>query len=219
MSLMSGFSRFIIVTLLASLLVSCRIFVTPIVSVSELKDSTVRTIPVTLSSDISGCNKPFLDQIASEFHSFHNITPLGCFDDDSKDLKPFWKATIPLLRTGDEGKIPYLSASIYYSMNNSIIITFNPSFFDKLKQFTVGRGVSLPTDVVVTMQIVNDTKEPVRLATQGVFVNNEAVGNEMTIFEIKPGGKVWVKLSNVGVNSLLAEGIEPVGVLPAKKLD
>ena len=78
------------------------------------------------------------------------------------------------------------------------------------------QGVNLTTDITVTFQITNNTKKPVRIATQGVFVNNEAVGNEMNVFEIKPGGKIWIRLSDVGVNSLLVEGIEPVGVLPAR---
>jgi hypothetical protein len=71
--------------------------------------------------------------------------------------------------------------------------------------------------VIVTFKIVNDTGKPVRIATQGVFVNNDAVGNEMNIFEVKPEGTIWIRLSNVGVNSLLLDGIEPVGVLPARE--
>jgi hypothetical protein len=198
------------------LLTSCRIFVTPIISVSELWNPEVRTLPVTISANVQTCNKGILDGIVQEFQNFQKLVPLGCFEENTNTLKPYWKTTIPLLRRGDEGKIPYLSASIYYSQNNSIIITFNPSFYKKLKQHTVGR-VDVGSEVIVTFKIVNDTGKPVRIATQGVFVNNDAVGNEMNIFEVKPEGTIWVRLSNVGVNSLLLDGIEPVGVLPARE--
>ncbi|ASD51312.1 hypothetical protein [Dickeya phage JA15] len=199
----------------ALLLVSCRIFVTPIISVSELWNPEVRTLPVTISADVQTCNKGILDGIVQEFQTFQKLIPLGCFEENTNTLKPYWETTIPLLRKGDEGKIPYLSASIYYSQNNSIIITFNPSFYAKLKQHTVGR-LDVNSELTVTFKIVNDSAKPVRIATQGVFVNGEAVGNEMNIFEVKPEGTIWIRLSNVGVNSLLLDGIEPVGVLPAR---
>jgi hypothetical protein len=147
------------------------------------------------------------------------MTPVGCFNEGGKDFRSYWQMTIPLLRRGDEGKIPYLSGSIYYSPNNSVIAIFNPSFYEKLKQYTVGQGVDLGSDVSITFQIHNDTDQPIRLATQGVFVNDDAVGNEVNVFEIKPGGKARIKLSNVGVNSLMLEGIEPVAVIPAKTAD
>lgn len=217
MSLMRGVTRWILMTFLTLVLTSCRIFVTPIISVSDLWNSDVRTIPVTITADVQTCDKKDLDNVVNEFQSFQKLMALGCFEDSTQSLKPFWKTTIPLLRRGDEGKIPYLSASIYYSQNHSIIITFNPSFYNKLKQYTVGRGVNMTSDLNVSFQITNDTPNPIRIATQGVFVNNEAVGNEMGIFEVKPNGKIWVRLSNVGVNSLLVEGIEPVGVLPARE--
>lgn len=216
MSLMRGIRRWFVMTMMALVLTSCRIFVTPIISVSDLWDTDVRVVPVTISTDNNQCDKSLLDEAADLFQSFQNLQPVGCFDDNKDTLRPYWKTTIPLLRKGDEGKIPYLSASIYYSQNNSIIITFNPSFYEKLKRYTVKRGVNMTTDVTVTFQITNNTKKPVRIATQGVFVNNEAVGNEMSVFEVKPGGKIWIRLSDVGVNSLLGEGIEPVGVLPAR---
>ncbi|BBK03789.1 hypothetical protein [Enterobacter phage EspM4VN] len=172
-------------------------------------------MPVTISADVQTCNKGILDGIVQEFQTFQKLIPLGCFEENTNTLKPYWKTTIPLLRKGDEGKIPYLSASIYYSQNNSIIITFNPSFYAKLKQHTVGR-LDVNSELTVTFKIVNDSTKPVRIATQGVFVNGEAVGNEMNIFEVKPEGTIWIRLSNVGVNSLLLDGIEPVGVLPAR---
>lgn len=215
MSLKRGI-RMWAVAMLVLVLTSCRIFVTPIISVSDLWDPEVRVLPVTISTESAECNKKMLDRISGEFSSFHNIQPVGCFDDNKNSLKPYWKTTIPLLRKGDEGKIPYLSASIYYSQNNSIIIIFNPSFYEKLKKHTLGRGVNMASDVVITFQITNNTEKPVRIATQGVFVNNEAVGNEMNVFEIRPGGQIWIRLSDVGVNSLMSEGIEPVGVLPAR---
>lgn len=215
MTLMRGISRLLLACAML-LLTSCRIFVTPIISVSELWNPEVRTLPVTISADVQTCNKGILDGIVQEFQNFQKLVPLGCFEENTNTLKPYWKTTIPLLRRGDEGKIPYLSASIYYSQNNSIIITFNPSFYNKLKQHTVGR-VDVGSEVTVTFKIVNDTGKPVRIATQGVFVNNDAVGNEMNIFEVKPEGTIWIRLSNVGVNSLLLDGIEPVGVLPARE--
>ncbi|QOI58373.1 hypothetical protein pSal_SNUABM02_140 [Salmonella phage pSal-SNUABM-02] len=215
MTLMRGISRLMLACAML-LLTSCRIFVTPIISVSELWNPEVRTLPVTISADVQTCNKGILDGIVQEFQNFQKLVPLGCFEENTNTLKPYWKTTIPLLRRGDEGKIPYLSASIYYSQNNSIIITFNPSFYNKLKQHTVGR-VDVGSEVTVTFKIVNDTGKPVRVATQGVFVNNDAVGNEMNIFEVKPEGTIWIRLSNVGVNSLLLDGIEPVGVLPARE--
>ena len=215
MTLMRGISRLMLACAML-LLTSCRIFVTPIISVSELWNPEVRTLPVTISANVQTCNKGILDGIVQEFQNFQKLVPLGCFEENTNTLKPYWKTTIPLLRRGDEGKIPYLSASIYYSQNNSIIITFNPSFYKKLKQHTVGR-VDVGSEVIVTFKIVNDTGKPVRIATQGVFVNNDAVGNEMNIFEVKPEGTIWVRLSNVGVNSLLLDGIEPVGVLPARE--
>lgn len=215
MTLMRGISRLMLACAML-LLTSCRIFVTPIISVSELWNPEVRTLPVTISANVQTCNKGILDGIVQEFQNFQKLVPLGCFEENTNTLKPYWKTTIPLLRRGDEGKIPYLSASIYYSQNNSIIITFNPSFYNKLKQHTVGR-VDVGSEVIVTFKIVNDTGKPVRIATQGVFVNNDAVGNEMNIFEVKPEGTIWVRLSNVGVNSLLLDGIEPVGVLPARE--
>lgn len=217
MSLMRGIRRWFVMAMMALVLTSCRIFVTPIISISDLWDTDVRVVPVTISADNNQCDKSMLDETTELFQSFQNLQPVGCFDDNKDTLRPYWKTTIPLLRKGDEGKIPYLSASIYYSQNNSIIITFNPSFYDKLKRYTVKRGVNLTTDVTVTFQITNNTKKPVRIATQGVFVNNEAVGNEMNVFEVKPGGKIWIRLSDVGVNSLLGEGIEPVGVIPARR--
>lgn len=212
---MRGISRLMLACAML-LLTSCRIFVTPIISVSELWNPEVRTLPVTISANVQTCNKGILDGIVQEFQNFQKLVPLGCFEENTNTLKPYWKTTIPLLRRGDEGKIPYLSASIYYSQNNSIIITFNPSFYNKLKQHTVGR-VDVGSEVIVTFKIVNDTGKPVRIATQGVFVNNDAVGNEMNIFEVKPEGAIWIRLSNVGVNSLLLDGIEPVGVLPARE--
>lgn len=215
MTLMRGISRLMLACAML-LLTSCRIFVTPIISVSELWNPEVRTLPVTISADVQTCNKGVLDGIVEEFQTFQKLIPLGCFEENTNSLKPYWKTTIPLLRRGDEGKIPYLSASIYYSQNNSIIITFNPSFYNKLKQHTVGR-VDVGSEVTVTFKIVNDTGKPVRIATQGVFVNNDAVGNEMNMFEVKPEGTIWIRLSNVGVNSLLLDGIEPVGVLPARE--
>ena len=214
MTLMRGISR-LLLACAALLLVSCRIFVTPIISVSELWNPDVRTLPVTISADVQTCNKGILDSVVQEFQTFQKLTPLGCFEENTNSLKPYWKTTIPLLRKGDEGKIPYLSASIYYSQNNSIIITFNPSFYAKLKQYTVGR-LDVNSELTVTFKIVNDSTKPVRIATQGVFVNGEAVGNEMNIFELRPEGTIWIRLSNVGVNSLLLDGIEPVGVLPAR---
>lgn len=204
-------------TFLTLVLSSCRIFVTPIISVSDLWNPNIRTVPVTLTTDAQTCDVKELDRVVREFQSFQKLTSLGCFEDSTQNLRPFWKTTIPLLRKGDEGKIPYLSASIYYSQNHSVIVTFNPSFYNKLKEYTVGRGVNMTSDINISFQITNDTPAPVRIATQGVFVNNDAVGNEMSIFEIKPNGKIWIKLSNVGVNSLLVEGIEPVGVLPARE--
>ncbi len=216
MSLMRGIRRWFVMAMMALVLTSCRIFVTPIISISDLWDTDVRVVPVTISADNNQCDKSMLDETTELFQSFQNLQPVGCFDDNKDTLRPYWKTTIPLLRKGDEGKIPYLSASIYYSQNNSIIITFNPSFYDKLKRYTVKRGVNLTTDVTVTFQITNNTKKAVRIATQGVFVNNEAIGNEMNVFEVKPGGKIWIRLSDVGVNSLLGEGIEPVGVIPAR---
>ncbi|ECB2088363.1 hypothetical protein EVH07_12685 [Salmonella enterica subsp. enterica serovar Newport] len=215
MTLMRGISRLMLACAML-LLTSCRIFVTPIISVSELWNPEVRTLPVTISADVSTCDKGILDRVVQKFQNFQKLVPLGCFEQNTNTLKPYWKTTIPLLRRGDEGKIPYLSASIYYSQNNSIIITFNPSFYNKLKQHTVGR-VDVESEVTVTFKIVNDTGKPVRIATQGVFVNNDAVGNEMNIFEVKPEGAIWIRLSNVGVNSLLLDGIEPVGVLPARE--
>lgn len=212
---MRGISRLMLACAML-LLTSCRIFVTPIISVSELWNPEVRALPVTISADVQNCNKGILDGIVQEFQNFQKLVPLGCFEENTNTLKPYWKTTIPLLRRGDEGKIPYLSASIYYSQNNSIIITFNPSFYNKLKQHTVG-CVDVGSEVIVTFKIVNDTGKPVRIATQGVLVNNDAVGNEMNIFEVKPEGTIWVRLSNVGVNSLLLDGIEPVGVLPARE--
>lgn len=216
MSLMRGIRRWVVMIFMVLVLTSCRIFVTPIISVSDLWDTDVRVVPVTISTDSNKCEKSMLDEATILFQSFQNLQPVGCFDDNKDTLRPYWKTTIPLLRKGEEGKIPYLSASIYYSQNNSIIITFNPSFYDKIKRYTKKQGVNLTTDITVTFQITNNTKKSIRIATQGVFVNNEAVGNEMNVFEIKPGGKVWIRLSDVGVNSLLMEGIEPVGVLPAR---
>lgn len=214
MPLLRGIAR-IMVVMIAVLINSCRIYVTPMISVSDLQNPNTRTIPVMLSTDAPGCSKSALDRIASQFRSFHNLTPTGCFNQGDKDLRSYWETTIPLLRKGDEGKIPYLPGGIYYSQNNSIIAIFNPSFYNKLKEYTVGQGVNINDDVIISFQIHNNTDSPVRLATQSVYVNNEAVGNEMNVFEIMPGGKVRVKLSNVGVNSLMVEGIEPVGVLPA----
>ncbi|QVW27192.1 hypothetical protein [Escherichia phage vB_EcoM-ZQ1] len=215
MTLMRGISRLLLACSML-LFTSCRIFVTPIISVSEFWNPEVRTVPVTLSASVPTCNKGMLDIIVQEFQPFQKLVPLGCFDENMSTLKPYWKTTIPLLRHGDEGKIPYISASIYYSQNNSIIITFNPSFYAKLKQQMVGR-LGATSDIIVTFKIMNDTDKPVRIATQSVFVNNDAVGNGMSIFEVNPGGTILIRLSNVGVNSLLLDGIEPVGVLPARE--
>ncbi|ARM69951.1 hypothetical protein [Salmonella phage SWJM-01] len=216
MFLIRGFRKWIMTMIMVLALTSCRIFVTSVISVTDLWDPEIRTIPVNISADIDKCNKNILDQVVSDFQNFQTLQAVGCFDDNNQSLRPYWKTTIPLLRKGDEGKIPYLSASIYYSQNNSIIATFNPSFFDKLRRNTQARDVEITRDVAISFQIVNNTKSPIRIATQGVFVNGSAVGNEMNIYEIRPGGKVWIRMSDVGVNSLVMEGIEPVGVLPAR---
>lgn len=218
MPLFKGMTR-ILVVLVAILLNSCRIYVTPIISVSDLQDPDVRTIPVLLSTDAPGCSKESLELIANQFRAFHNMTPSGCFNEGGKELRSYWETTIPLLRKGDEGKIPYLPGGVYYSQNNSVIAIFNPTFYGKLKEYTLGRGTDLKDDVVITFQIINNTKQSVRIATQGVYVNNSAVGNEMNVFELAAGGKIWVRLSNVGVTSLMSDGIEPVGVLPAHAAD
>ncbi|QIO03243.1 putative lipoprotein [Salmonella phage pertopsoe] len=216
MFLIRGFRKWIMTMIMVLALTSCRIFVTSVISVTDLWDPEIRTIPVNISADIDKCNKNILNQVVTDFQNFQTLQTVGCFDDNNHSLRPYWKTTIPLLRKGDEGKIPYLSASIYYSQNNSIIVTFNPSFFDKLRRNTQAKGVETTRDVAITFQIVNNTKSPIRIATQGVFVNGSAVGNEMNIYEIRPGGKVWIRMSDVGVNSLVMEGIEPVGVLPAR---
>lgn len=197
-------------------LTSCRIFVMPMISVSDLANPDIRVVPVSISTDAEQCNKGVLDRLSGEFSTFQNIQPMGCFTDETA-LRPFWKTTIPLLRKGEEGKIPYLSASIYYSQNNSIIATFNTSYIQNLKERSLGRGFNMNEDVVITFQVTNDTNTPVRIATQGVFIDNQPVGSEMNIVEVKPNGKVWIRLSNVGVNSLIMEGVEPVGVIPAHK--
>lgn len=209
----------LIVLLAAILLNSCRIYVTPVISVSDLQDPKVRTIPVLLSTDTPGCGKEFLDKIASQFNSFHNIVPSGCFNEGGKELKSYWETTIPLLRKGDEGKIPYLPGGVYYSENNSIIAIFNPSFYGKLRQYSINQGVDINNDITITFQIKNNTKMPMRVATQSVFVNGNAIGNDMNVFELAPGSSVWIRMSNVGVNSLLIEGIEPIGVMPAHVAD
>lgn len=216
MYLMSLIGR-ILLAIAAITLVSCRISVTPVISVTDLWDTSVRTVPVTISTEARTCNKGVLDGVVREFSSFHKLTPLGCFEEGSKSLKPYWETTIPLLRKGDEGKIPYLSASIYYSKNNSIIVTFNTAFYDKIRKHALDQGFGSEANIDLDFQILNNTDMPVRLATQGVFVNGNSSGNDMNIYEIRPGGKIWVRLSDVGVNSLLVEGIEPVGVLPARE--
>ena len=208
--------KWFMVVMMTVALASCRIFIMPMISVSDLSNPDVRVVPVSISTDSKTCDQPLLDRITGEFNFYQNIQPMGCFT-DKENLKPFWRTTIPLLRKGDEAKIPYLSASIYYSQNNSVIVTFNTSFIDALKQRSLGRGTRLTEDVVITFQITNDTKKPVRMATQGVFIDNQPIGGDMNIVEIKPGGSVWIRLSNVGVNSLLMDGIEPVGVIPAHR--
>lgn len=204
----------VLAAIVALTLSGCRLTVMPIISISELQDAGRRTVTIAVSTDSPDCDVSFLNRIADIFVGFQTLSPAGCFVDNGQK-RAYWNTTLPLLRKGDEGKIPYLSASIYYSKNSSVIATFNNDFYGKIKKYAQENHMELNDSVSVVFQFNNDTKKPVKIAVQGVYVNSEPVGNEISVYQVKPSGKIWIKLSNVGTNSLLLEGIEPVGVVPA----
>jgi len=205
-----------VLIVLASLFIGgCRITLTPIVSLSSLKDVSVRTAPVAITANTDSCTKEFLVDAADLFKANYQIKPVTCRPKGNK-FEALWETEIPLLRTGDEKKIPHVPASIYYSKNHTVILTLKTEFIndlaDKLKQ----RGVDLKdNDMYIAFIFKNDTAEAVNIAVENVFVNSIPVGKEMAIFKVKPGGSVMVRMSDIGVNSLMLGGLEAVGVFPA----
>lgn len=205
-----------VLIVLASLLIGgCRITLTPIVSLSSLRDSNIRTAPVVITANTDKCGQDFLHNMAELFKTNYIIKSLTCrVQNNSYDA--IWETEIPLFRTGDEKKIPHVPASIYYSRNHSVILTLRTEFLNDIIAKARDLGMELTdNDVFITFVFKNDTKEDVNIAVENVFVNNSPVGRDMVIFKIRKGGSVMVRFSDLGVNSLFLGGIEAAGVFPA----
>lgn len=209
-----------VLIVLASLLIGgCRITVTPIVSLSQLRDSNVRTVPVAITANVPMCDVGTVKKVAAAFKDKYLLRPIGCHPPKSgMGADATWETEVPLLRSGDEAKIPRIAGSVYYSRNNSILLLLRPDFIRDVKAQASVKGFKPEySDVVISLIIRNDTKESVDIAVENVFVNGTPVGRDMQIFRISPGGAISVRLSDIGVDTLFLGGVEAVGVFPAQK--
>lgn len=205
----------VLIVLASLFLGGCRITLTPVVSLSSLKDGDIRTAPVVITAKTQTCTKEFLDDTANFFKANYQIKAVAC-KQKREGFEAIWETDIPLLRTGDEKKIPRVPVSIYYSKNHTVIMTLKTDFLNDLSEKLKQKGLELKdNDVFIAFIFKNDTKEDVNIAVENVFVNNVPVGRDMAIFKIKPSGSVMVRLSDLTVNSLMLGGIEAAGVFPA----
>lgn len=205
-----------VLIVLASLFVSgCRITLTPIVSLSSLKDVSIRTAPVVITANMGTCSKEFLESVANFFKASYIIRPVACRK-KGEGYEALWETEIPLLRTGDEQKIPHVPVSIYYSKNHTVILTLKTDFLNDLSDKLNEKGITLKdNEIFIAFIFKNDTEQAVNIAVENVLVNGIPVGRDMAIFKIRPSGSVMVRLSDLGVNSLFLGGIEAAGVFPA----
>lgn len=209
-----------VLIVLASLLIGgCRITVTPIVSLSQLRDGNVRTIPVAITANGPMCDIGSVKKLATVFKDKYLLRPIGCRPPKSGlGVDSAWEAQIPLLRSGDEAKIPRIAGGMYYSRNNSILLLLKPDFVRDIKAQASLKGYHPEySDVIISLILRNDTKESVDIAVENVFINGTPIGREMQIFRISPGGAISVRLSDIGVDTLFLGGVEAVGVFPALK--
>lgn len=210
-----------VLIVLASLLIGgCRITVTPIVSLSQLRDSNVRSVPVAITANVPMCDVGSVKKLATAFKDKYLLRPIGCRPaKNGMGADATWQAELPLLRSGDEAKMPRIAGSLYYSRNNSILLVLKPDFIRDIKQQAALKGYNPEySDVVVSLIIRNDSREDVDIAVENVFVNEVPVGREMQIFRIKPGGAISIRLSDISIDTLFLGGVEAVGVFPALRM-
>lgn len=192
----------------------CRIDVSPTVKISDLKEGE-RNVPVLIYSSTETCDMFRIEEMESLLVKFVPIRWNGCTRSERPESKfmMVWQTNIPLLHQKDIDKLAYVDYSIFYSDNNSLILTFRPSFFNELED-KIKSLYNIKYKIGVSIDIVNDTNKPVKFALSGVFLNNTPVG-EMQVYQIKAGGKTTIRLSDVGIDSLIKDGVEPIAVVPS----
>lgn len=205
----------VLIVLASFFLSGCRITLTPIVSLSSLQDGKARTTPVVITAKTQTCTKDFLNETADLFKATFQIKPVECRK-KGQVFEAVWETEIPLLRSGDESKIPRVPVSIYYSKNHTVIMTLKSDFLNDISEKMKLQGADIKdNEIYIAFLFRNDTSAEVNIAVENVFINGVPVGRDMAIFRIRPSGSALVRLSDITTNSLLLGGVEAAGVFPA----
>lgn len=188
-------------------------------SLSQLRDNDVRTVPVSITANFPACDLGFIKRVATDFKDKYLLRPIGCKPPKNGiGVDSTWETQIPILRSGDQSKIPHIPGSIYYSINNSIILLLKPDFVKDIKSQAMMLGYKPEySTIFISLTIRNDTAKSEDIAVENVFINEVPIGRDMQIFRISPGGAINIRLSDIGVDTLFLGGVEAVGVFPALK--
>lgn len=197
----------------AFMLTSCRVDISPTIKVSELQNG-VQSIPVNIYVSSEYCDKQNIKKLEKTLGRFQPLKWVGCTDSKNTDgFSVVWQTNVPLLRQNEHTKLSYIDASIFYTENHSLLLTIKPNYLKQIEDIVLSID-NKKYEVYVCVELLNDTKLPIKFAVTGVFLNNIPV-TELSVYELTPNGQVTIKISDVGLNSLKQEGVEPVGVIPS----
>lgn len=206
-----------LVVVVSFLVASCRVTVVPTIKISLLEDNGSDVIPVMVTAQTPECNAKFLNDMVAKFDHVYSVIPVGCVSptSDPDGTYAVWKTYVPIYRYGDETKIPKAPASIYYSRNNSVIATLNTETLRNATLAVKEFSVDNTEEFSIVFEFKNDTKTEIGIALKSVYVNGAPIGSVMTIYKIRPGGVIQIRLHTTGISNLAEMGVEPVGVVPS----
>ncbi len=188
---------------------SCRVVVQPKLHISKLhKEGTEIVQVAVLVGGANNCDvtegDTFFYEVKMEF--------TGC-KKTSTGFENSYETTAFIVKYGSSQPEDITKSDfvIFYGKNKSIILYIGRRALEEIKYEISKHG---GTVVSIEIEILNDTLQEAAIGISGVWINDVAVGQPMTLYKLMSGGRVWVRLSDVGNASMLTTGREAVAVIP-----
>lgn len=188
---------------------SCRVKVEPKISVSDILSKSSTLIPAYVTLEATSCDseesKKYVLGVVASYE--------GCRNAGRSFVKE-WKIDVPLIQFRDIGALSSTPLALLRGKNNTLILYVNKDTIINMRR-KFFQNNSNKIEMVVRVELLNDTQFPAKMAFSSVWVNDSiAVGQQLFEYDLAPNNFVTITMSETGVGAFLREGSEPLMIVP-----
>ncbi|NYA27892.1 DUF7424 family protein [Haemophilus haemolyticus] len=187
------------------LLAGCKVDMTSSVGLAELQKDDISTINTELSVEVINCNdfedsrresKELSELKVNVPKVFRNAEFVECY---KKKMESFAIFKVPVT----VGKQKPSDFDIHFGsgQNSLFFIAASQQFRDKLAHFQKRNLTKL--DMKINTTVVNNTQQSFKFKLDNIYLNGKPEMNSRFVYEVNPGEKIPLQLSNVATDGLL----------------